>query len=284
MPSKRSASKPPNPKSKKLKPSDSNSHEKSADSSPQEPKSKISSPSSQPSPTPSRKSERKRKPREFPDTAAGSSNLASQKLWTEADEVALLTGAATFRSRTGLAPRRPDMREFYESIKGLISPHLGQDKVYYKLKRLKGKFMKTTEPRDEPHEQLVYKLSAELWGSEDDNEEEEEEEGNGDADAVEEAENGVEEDEEREEGEEEGNSSCPLLRDALVEYWKANPQYLSGFSLEKGLKLIEPSEAKRLEVKWRKQLEAELVLQMKRHEIFKEVYGLLIKGLKGMGP
>ncbi|XP_051215590.1 uncharacterized protein [Lolium perenne] len=72
---------------------------------------------------PSRKSERKRKPRSFPDAAllsrallpraspsraAGAGGGGNVQLWTDADELALLSGAVAFRAGSGRAPRLPD--------------------------------------------------------------------------------------------------------------------------------------------------------------------------------
>ncbi|CAN6178843.1 unnamed protein product [Urochloa humidicola] len=249
-------------------------------------------------PAPSRKSDRKPKPRYIPDsatlaTALGASAAAAaaaatapssggvgggSKLWTEADEVALLTGAVAFKDRSGFAPRAQDMPELYGSIRDSLSPYLDQDKTYYKLKRLKSKFQHSVlGDSSTAHERRVRDLCTVLWGGE----------------PARPVENDVEEAEEAEEGDadggftggdREGSARLPMVKEVLGEYWKLNGQGLSGVSLEKGLALLGPREASAAEGKWRRQLEADMHIQMRRHELGKEVYGLLLDAIKGLGP
>ncbi|CAN6202141.1 unnamed protein product [Urochloa humidicola] len=255
-------------------------------------------------PAPSRKSDRKPRPRYIPDSATLATALSATaaaaaapssggggrggggrgsagaitKLWTEADEVALLTGAAAFKGRTGFAPRAPDMPELFDSIRDSLSSYLDQDRTYYKLKRLKSKFQHSV-PGDSStaHELRVRDLCAALWGGE----------------PARPVENDVEEAEEAEEGDadggftggdREGSARLPMVKEVLGEYWKLNGQGLSGVSLEKGLSLLGSHEASVAEGKWRQQLEADMRIQMRRHELGKEVYGLLIDAIKGLGP
>jgi hypothetical protein len=75
-----------------------------------------------------------------------------------------------------------------------------------------------------------------------------------------------------------------MVKEVLGEYWKSNGQGLSGVSLEKGLALLGSQEASVAEGKWRRQLEADMRMQMRRHDLGKEVYGLLIDAIKGLGP
>ncbi|RCV20760.1 hypothetical protein SETIT_4G083500v2 [Setaria italica] len=248
-----------------------------------------------PAPAPSRKSDRRPRPRYIPDSATLATAIASSaapssggggrgsagaisKLWTEADEVALLTGAAAFKDRTGVAPRLPDMADLFESIRDSLSPHLDQAKMYYKLKRLKSKFQHSV-PGDSStaHEHRVRDLCAALW----------------DAEPARPVENDVVEAGEAEEddadggftgADREGSARLPMVKEVLGEYWKVNGQGLSGVSLEKGLALLGSQEASAAEVKWRRQLEADMRIQMRRHELGKEVYGLLIDAIKGLGP
>ncbi|XP_062228387.1 STOREKEEPER protein-like [Phragmites australis] len=247
---------------------------------------------------PSRKSDRKPKPRSFPDSATLATAMATaaaaaasssgggarvgghgagQKLWSDADEVALLTGAAAFKERTGIAPRLPDMGDLFESLRDTIAPHLDQAKMYYKLKRLKSKFQHSVPgATSSAHELRVRDLSADLWGAE----------------LVRPVEDGADAEEalEREPNEEytDWDSDVPvrlpIAREVLGEYWRLNGQALSGVSLEKGLALLGSEEARVAEVKWRRQLEADMRMQMRRHDLGKEVYGLLIDAIKGLGP
>ncbi|XP_025811058.1 transcription factor STKL2 [Panicum hallii] len=250
-------------------------------------------------PAPSRKSDRRPKPRYIPDSATLATAIVSSaaaaaaaasggggrgsagaisKLWSEADEVALLTGAAAFKDRTGIAPRLPDMPDLFEAIRDSLAPHLDQAKMYYKLKRLKSKFQHSV-PGDSStaHEHRVRDLCAALWGAE----------------LARPAENDVVDAEEAEEedarggfagGDREGAARLPMVKEVLGEYWKSNGQGLSGVSLEKGLALLGSQEASVAEGKWRRQLEADMRMQMRRHDLGKEVYGLLIDAIKGLGP
>lgn len=245
---------------------------------------------------PSRKSERKRKPRSFPDSALLSQAIApasssggggglglgghgaAQKLWTDADEIALLNGAISFRARYGIAPRLPDVEGLYESLRDSLSSHINQAKVYYKLKRLKSKFCNTAlPPTSTPHERRVRALSADLWGTE--------------------VAPSVEDLPEAEEPEEEDadevytgadvavavSERLPLVSELLGEYWRRNGRAMSGVSLEKGLGLLGAEEGNVAETRWRRQLDAEMRTQLRRHDLAKEVFGLLSDTIKGLG-
>ncbi|KAM0871434.1 hypothetical protein ACQ4PT_039392 [Festuca glaucescens] len=236
---------------------------------------------------PSRKSERKRKPRAFPDAAllsrallprsspsrGGGGGGSAVQLWTDADELALLSGAVAFRAGSGRAPRLPDTGPLFESIRDSLSPHIDQAKVYYKLKRLKSKFCNTAlSATSTSHDRRVRDLSAAVWGAdltpppaEEADEADEEDPDDGYADVA----VGV---------------RLPLVSDLLGEYWKRNARALSGVSLEKGLALLGAEDGRVAEAKWRRQLDAEMRSQVRRHDLAKEVFGLLIDTVKGLGP
>jgi hypothetical protein len=246
---------------------------------------------------PSRKSERKRKPRYFPDSALLSRALAPRasaaslglaaapvQLWTDADEVALLTGAVAFRAGSGRAPRLPDTGPLFESIRDSLSPHIDRAKLYYKLKRLKSKFCNTAlSAASTPHDRRVRDLSAGVWG----------------ADlappppAVQDAAD-ADADEEEEDPDHDGYAALPdaaaagarlpLVSELLGEYWRRNARALSGVSLEKGLALLGAEEGREAEAKWRRQIDAEMRTQLRSHDLAKEVFGLLIDTVKGLGP
>lgn len=175
------------------------------------------------------------------------------------------------------------MGELFQSIRDSLAPHLDQAKVYYKLKRLKSKFQHSV-PGDSStaHERRVRDLCAALWGAElarpvdnavmEADEAEEEEDADADADGGFAGEG------------REGAVGLPMVKEVLGEYWRLNGQALSGVSLEKGLAQLGPREASVAEVKWRRQLEEDMRMQMRRHDLGKEVYGLLIDAIKGLGP
>lgn len=76
----------------------------------------------------------------------------------------------------------------------------------------------------------------------------------------------------------------PVATEVLDAYWKTDGPALSGVSLEKGLSKLATEDARWIEAKWRRQLDAEVHSQIKRHDLAKEVYGLLLEAIKGLGP
>ncbi|KAJ3698939.1 hypothetical protein LUZ61_002644 [Rhynchospora tenuis] len=257
--------------------------------SPHSPSNQNQSPYATPSqPAASRKSERKRKLREFPEMSSPSKVTSPHKTWSEADEVTLLRAANDFRGRTGSEPKIATVREFFDKIKDSMAPHLDPDKVYYKLKRLKSKFLLNgdTAPSG-AHERVLYNLSKDVWrGVVGDNKKKKKKK-NADAGNKDEVRDYEEDEDEyaivavertqREVG------SFPFLSEALREHWKSNGDKFSSVSLENGLMQLDATRARELEKKWKKQLEADIRSRMKQNEIFKEVYGLLIDGVKGQG-
>ncbi|KAF7086128.1 hypothetical protein CFC21_089465 [Triticum aestivum] len=210
--------------------------------------------------------------------AASSSGARSYGVvWSDADEVALLNAAAAFRVRHGRVPGLPDMGALFDAIRGSISPHIDQPKVYYKLKRLKSKFDHAVPSAVvSRHEQRLRDLCKKVWGA------------NFGLPAEKDA--APEEDEEDEEEERvRGNvpdaaAMLPVATEVLDAYWKTDGPALSGVSMEKGLSKLATEDARWIEAKWRRQLDAEVHSQIKRHDLAKEVYGLLLDAIKGLGP
>jgi Protein of unknown function, DUF573 len=180
--------------------------------------------------------------------------------------VALLKTAVRFRARVGSAPRTPDMEEFFESVKRFLGSGMDQVRVFYKLKRLKSKFLQNNEPLSGPHERLLYKLSQEVWGSEAPTKLGRELEENTYCDEQGAMEN--------------GRLNCVFVTQALREYWKEDGRMNSGVLLEEGLRYMDPARAMKLEMKWREQVESDMRLKMMQHEIFKEVYSMLAHAVK----
>ncbi|CAL9748428.1 unnamed protein product [Musa acuminata subsp. burmannicoides] len=222
----------------------------------------------------SRRSERKRKPREF--GGKSSPEIRQKKVWSEHDEVELLKGALAFRSRTDALPKQPTMAAFFASIKSSVGPHLTADQVGYKLKRLKSKFVHSASAGPAAgataHDRRIYELSTDVWA---------EEVKHGDAEEDESGDVAVAADAEGEEEETGGdNDRFPFIREAAAAYWKVNGRCMSGVLLEKGLKLIDPSKGTALEEKLRKQCETEMELWMKRLDMLKEISELLLEAHK----
>ncbi|CAM0913857.1 unnamed protein product [Alopecurus aequalis] len=250
---------------------------------------------------PSRKSERTPKPRSFPDAAppppprrpASPSvpSAAAQNLWTHADELALLTGAAAFRAGSGRAPRLPDTGPLFESIRDSLSAHIDQAKLYYKLKRLKSKFCNTKlSATSTDHDRTVRDLSHDVWGADLLPPAAKDAIGYATEYATDYAADAEEDEEDPDDGYEAAadvavvGPRLPLVSDLLGEYWTRNAGALSGASLERGLARLGAEEGRVAETKWRRQLDAEMRTQMRRHDLAKEVLGLLIDTVKGLGP
>uniref|UniRef100_A0A0E0L968 Glabrous enhancer-binding protein-like DBD domain-containing protein n=1 Tax=Oryza punctata TaxID=4537 RepID=A0A0E0L968_ORYPU len=232
---------------------------------------------------PSRKSERKRRPRSLALAVHGHASASGGAggpglVWNDADEVALLTAAVAFRARNGFAPRLPDMGVLFKSLRGSISSHIDQAKVYYKLKRNKSKFLHAPSAAStSPHERRVRALCAELWGSELAPLPAE-----GDADAAEADERDAEDGYVG--GSLDVSVRLPVVSEVLGDYWRKNGRVLSGVSLEKGLALVGPEEGRMVEAKWKRQLEVETQTQGCRHDLAKEVCAMLIDAVRGLGP
>ncbi|KAJ3695969.1 hypothetical protein LUZ60_001346 [Juncus effusus] len=230
------------------------------------------------SPIAARKSERKRKIREFPDM---SHSRKIPTIWSDSDELSLLKSAREFKNRTGAEPKGLTMREFFEEVKGRIGEHLDLEKVTYKMRRLKVKWLSSRgEVPSGGHERAVYELSDEVWRTDEGDEKARNE---GDKDRT-----------ETQEKTEDFYATEPIqiiyadfptkhpnLTEALQDHYKSNKSNFSEVSLEKGLKEMDVSRSKEMEKKWKKQLEADMRLRMRKHEIVKEVYGLLVDCVKG---
>lgn len=185
----------------------------------------------------------------------------------------LLADAAAFRACVGHVPRLPDMGSLFDSIRDSLSPHIDHAKVCYKLKRLKGKYLHAAFGAfARPHERRVRDLCASVWGA--------------DLEPL------AEGDDERAAAAAadqprtvpDAAAMLPVLTEMLDEYWKTDGRALSSVSLAKGLSLLGTEEARFIEGKWRRQLDSEIQTQMRRHDLAKEVYALLMDAIKALGP
>lgn len=170
----------------------------------------------------------------------------SRKAWNDADEVALLNAAVAFRKRTGRAPRlHEDAGVLLSSIRGNISPHIDEAKASYKLCRFRSMFRhEAPGEHATDHDRRVHDLSARVWGP-----------------------SGVARDNQ--------GAVMPVVRQVLGEFWKVNERAMAGLPLEKGLSLLGKREARMIETKWRQQLDGEIQTQMQRHDLAKEICGML---------
>ncbi|KAI4982288.1 hypothetical protein ZWY2020_022780 [Hordeum vulgare] len=241
--------------------------------------------------SPARRSERTRRPRAPPgsdavtapaerrarappqDSSPSPAMRRPVRAFQEAAALAALAASAP-AARHGRVPGLPDMGALFDAIRA-PSPRIDQPKVYYKLKRLKSKFDHAVPSAVvSRHEQRLRDLCKKVWGA------------NFDL-----APDAPEEEEDEEEEEERGRGTVPdaaamlpVATEVLDAYWKTDGPALSGVSLEKGLSKLATEDARWIEAKWRRQLDAEVHSQIKRHDLAKEVYGLLLEAIKGLGP
>ncbi|EHA8592171.1 putative transcription factor [Cocos nucifera] len=197
-----------------------------------------------------------------PDKEATSSCSRQQlRISADADEVALLRAAILFRDERGSLPRRSNILDFFDFVQpSLLSKSLNPDQVRSKLKRLRRKYFdKPSSPAASAgaHDPLVLKLAAQLWPSQ------------------------LETSAEQRDGEgtaapaEDGGAGYyyPFIVEVLADYWRENG-YL-GASLDEAFKRVDPRKAKKLDVKWKKQLEKESRFSVKQQYELGRVFQML---------
>ncbi|XP_008802063.1 uncharacterized protein LOC103716014 [Phoenix dactylifera] len=247
-------------------------------------------PSSDPA-SPSRKSDRKRKARDLSEEEpSGKSSQAGQRRLADDNAVAVLRAAVDFRSATGSIPLPSNMGIFYDFVKASLPTPLTKEQVYNKLRHLRHKFQKSGPPGSGPNDGLVHDLCTEVWGAVDKKDDNKEEKKAKEGTPVAAIKNGhaapvaaEEEEEQQGDGEERGVhglDSLLYVSTAAAEHWKANE--LWGVSWEAGLKRMDPSKARVLEEKWRRQLGDEMKHQMEWSKTSRELLALLNDAYKGM--
>ncbi|KAG6523684.1 probable transcription factor At5g28040 [Zingiber officinale] len=96
-----------------------------------------------------------------------------QKLWTDADEIAVLQGFWEFTSRRGTARAdyQHDTGPFYEEIRGRLRCDFSRSQLVEKLRRLKKKFRSTAGRMAadkgfafrSPHEEVAFEIARKIW-------------------------------------------------------------------------------------------------------------------------
>ncbi|XP_072994856.1 probable transcription factor At1g44810 [Typha latifolia] len=95
-----------------------------------------------------------------------------QKLWTEADEIAILEGFLEFVTERGTthANYQHDTGPFYDRIKGRLQIEFNKNQLVEKLRRLKKKYRNTVarmERKDfsfrSPHEKATFEIARNIW-------------------------------------------------------------------------------------------------------------------------
>ncbi|XP_010909980.1 uncharacterized protein [Elaeis guineensis] len=91
------------------------------------------------------------------------------RVWTDADEVALLRAAILFRDERGSLPGRSNILDFFNFVQpSLLTQIRNPEQVRSKLKRLHRKYFdKPWGPAASAgaHDRLVHELAGQLWSS-----------------------------------------------------------------------------------------------------------------------
>ncbi|CAL9096320.1 unnamed protein product [Musa textilis] len=102
-----------------------------------------------------------------------SSRRMFQKLWTDADEIAVLQGFWEFTSRRGTARAdyQHDTGPFYDEIRGRLGFDFSRSQLVEKLRRLKKKYRNTAGRMAadrgfvfrSPHERAAFEIARKIW-------------------------------------------------------------------------------------------------------------------------
>ncbi|RWW18314.1 hypothetical protein GW17_00017704 [Ensete ventricosum] len=102
-----------------------------------------------------------------------SSRRLFQKLWTDADEIAVLQGFWEFTSRRGTARAdyQHDTGSFYDEIRGRLGFDFSRSQLVEKLRRLKKKYRNTAGRMAadrgfvfrSPHERAAFEIARKIW-------------------------------------------------------------------------------------------------------------------------
>ncbi|CAL9754177.1 unnamed protein product [Musa acuminata subsp. burmannicoides] len=102
-----------------------------------------------------------------------SSRRVFQKLWTDADEIAVLQGFWEFTSRRGTARAdyQHDTGPFYDEIRGRLGFDFSRSQLVEKLRRLKKKYRNTAGRMAadrgfvfrSPHERAAFEIARKIW-------------------------------------------------------------------------------------------------------------------------
>ncbi|WOL16409.1 putative transcription factor [Canna indica] len=96
-----------------------------------------------------------------------------QKLWADADEIAVLQGFWEFTSRRGTARAdyQHDTGPFYDEIRGRLRLDFTRSQLVEKLRRLKKKYRSTASRMAadkgfsfrSPHEEAIFEIASKIW-------------------------------------------------------------------------------------------------------------------------
>ena len=95
------------------------------------------------------------------------------RLWSEADEIAILKGMIEYKSKKGFDPYA-DSSGFHDFIKKSIHADVSKYQLTEKIRRLKKKYKNNAEKEQngnapvfsKPHDHKSLELSKKIWGNE----------------------------------------------------------------------------------------------------------------------
>ncbi|XVE49778.1 hypothetical protein DITRI_Ditri01bG0109100 [Diplodiscus trichospermus] len=131
-----------------------------------------------PKPVATEPSSKQRKPSASVSNGGGDGSAktpGTARLWSEADEIAILKGMIEYKSKKGSDPYA-DSSGFHDFIKEFIQADVSTYQLKEKIRRLRNKYKKNAEKGQngdgpvflKPHDHTSFKLSKKIWGSESD--------------------------------------------------------------------------------------------------------------------
>ncbi|XVF01810.1 hypothetical protein REPUB_Repub04eG0121400 [Reevesia pubescens] len=127
-----------------------------------------------PAPKSTPKPKQKKPPSSASNGGVGNAKTpGTARLWSEADEIAILKGMIEYKSKKGSDPYA-DSSGFHDFIKKSIQADVSQYQLKEKIRRLKKKYTTNAEKGlngndpvfSKPHDQKSFELSKKIWGNE----------------------------------------------------------------------------------------------------------------------
>ncbi|OMO99963.1 hypothetical protein COLO4_13007 [Corchorus olitorius] len=227
------------------------------------------------------------------------------RVWSEADEIAILKGMIEFKSKKGSDPNS-DSNGFHDFIKQSIQAEVSKNQLIDKMRRLKQKYKNNAEKGQngndpvfsKPHDHKSFELSKKIWGNEanekiDKSQKKRKTEDHGKS----EVEGVITLDLKNDKEVNASNSALVRCNGEKVAFWKDYPHLKESFEIEMGkwgnvgpfqmtlteemAGVIGKEKLKEMEGKFRKLRIEELKLYLKRIDLVREQAQEVLNVLKG---
>ncbi|CAJ2648814.1 unnamed protein product [Trifolium pratense] len=202
------------------------------------------------------------------------SKKSTQRLFSEQDELTILKGLADFISKTKKDPLK-DALAFHGFVKKWLSAEASSAQLKRKVRTLKKKF-ETSDSFTKPHDKKAFEFFKKVWGNTGANEAEENGKVNGKSVKKELVISTKKEAAKVKTVVDNSLIVSELIRFGVV----AGSSVLNKDALERGLELIEESKRVEFVEKWKQVQIAEMELLVRRSQLAKEQFNLLLQALK----